>query len=85
MQSLPGILFLVFFLIVGVVFIIGTYCRWRWLVDPDETSWWARYDSQVILKRVLGRKFLIVFTYGLGLLFVGVTIWRLVVLCGRQV
>ena len=52
-------------LALGLFLIVGAFLQWRWLVDPPLN--WSPYYSQALLKRLLGTKFVIVFTYLLGL------------------
>jgi hypothetical protein len=60
------------FMVLGIVDIVGAYRRWGWLIDPDEQRWWSKYYSQAMLKRWFGRRFLLVYTYVVGGLFIGV-------------
>lgn len=53
----------VFFLLL----IIGTFFKWKILVDPPEE--WSKYYSQSLLNKMFGSDFLIWFNYILG--FVG--------------
>ena len=51
----------------GAILIIGTYRRWRWLVDPPLT--WSPYWSQAHFKEIFGQTALVYFTYFVGLVF----------------
>jgi hypothetical protein len=53
------------FLALGLITIWGAYKRWRWLVDPPDN--WPPFYSQVVIKRWLGRGFLLYSTYVVGL------------------
>jgi hypothetical protein len=53
--------------LIGLVIIYGARRRWRWLVDPPE--WLYLVYSQSFLKVLLGRQFVLYFTYFMGLLF----------------
>jgi hypothetical protein len=64
-----AILFAVFFIVLGGIIVYGTYKRWPGLVDPPEN--WSLFYSQAFLKKWLGQKFLIMYTYFLGILFIG--------------
>ncbi len=87
MSCLPGILFIGLIAVLGLVAIVGASRRWRWLVDPNEKSRWSPYYSQAIIKRLLGTKFLVAYTYAIGFLFVcgavlGLVInWKLFMSC----
>jgi hypothetical protein len=54
--------------ILGVLFIIGAYRRWRWLVDPPIEL--SLYYSQAAIRHRFGKTFTVYFTYFLGLFFV---------------
>ena len=53
--------------LIGLVIIYGARRRWRWLVDPPE--WLYLVYSQSFLKVLLGRQFVLYFTYFMGFLF----------------
>jgi len=71
---------LLFFLIIGfggTVLIYGALKNWPLLVDPPEKM--AYYYSQALIKKLFGKKFLLIETYVLGILFilVGITgVWE---------
>jgi hypothetical protein len=67
-DSIWGVAFCLFFVIAGIVVIYGAYSRWPMLVDPPETLWLTY--SQAGIKRLFGQKFLLFFTYFLGILFI---------------
>jgi Immunity protein 17 len=77
LTCLPGILFLILFLVIGVLCIVGAYRRWRWLVDPEGTSLWVQAWSQYWLKQMIGRRGLLVYTYVTGSLFVLIAVFAL--------
>jgi hypothetical protein len=52
--------------ILGVVLIVGTKCRWKFLVDPPES--WAPFYSHSVLKKLAGKEFLVGYNYFLGVL-----------------
>jgi len=62
--------------------IVGTYRRWRWLIDPEGQSFWVQMWSQYRLKKVIGRTGLLIYTYIVGGLFVVVAILGLVFIPG---
>jgi hypothetical protein len=64
-NSIYVILIYVLFLALGLATMLGAYRRWRWLVDPPDN--WPPFYSQVVTKRLLGRRFLLYSTYALGL------------------
>jgi len=78
MHCAPGIAFLIIFIVLGILGVVGAYFRWSWLIDPDEQRWWSRYYSQVMLKRWFGRRFVLVYTYVVGSLFIGVGLFGFV-------
>ena len=49
----------------GIVLLMGAHRRWAWLIDPEEDAG----GSQAFLKRMFGKRFLLYYTYLLGLLF----------------
>ena len=62
---------LLFFLLIGlggVVLIYGALKSWPMLVDPPENM--AYYYSQALIKKLFGKKFLLIETYVLGILFI---------------
>ena len=64
-MDLLGIIIAIGFLLCGVALIIGTHERWGWLVDPPTEMW--PYYSQAFLKKFFGSRFVIGFTYVIGL------------------
>ncbi len=60
-------LLLSFFTISGLLIIYGTYKKWKWIVDPSAK--YSNADSQVIIKKWFGKKFLIVYSYIVGFAF----------------
>ena len=59
----------------GIFFIVGAYRRWGWLVDPQVKLRWWLVDSSVLLKRLFGAKFVVIFTYLLGVVLCGLAVW----------
>lgn len=59
--------------------IAGAYFRVSWLVDPDDRHWWSRYYSQAMLKQWFGRRFVLVYTYGVGALFIAAGFFAFIV------
>ena len=55
-------------LVVGIVFIVGAYRRWRWLVDPPVE--WSLFYSQAQLRRLFGKTVTVYATYFIGFVFV---------------
>jgi hypothetical protein len=68
MNKLPGLLFAIFFILAGIILIVGTKKRWRWLVDPPEDYW--MFYSHSFLKKVFGKTFLLYFNYMLGIILI---------------
>jgi hypothetical protein len=60
-------------LIVGMMAVIGTKLRWKFLVDPPEK--WAFFYSQSWLKQRFGRDFLILYNYVVGGLFIAFSVF----------
>jgi hypothetical protein len=54
-------------LVLGVIFVIGAYRRWTWLVDPPIE--WSVIYSQAAIRRRCGKTFTVYFTYFLGFVF----------------
>ncbi len=67
MNNLLGILFALSFFVAGVGLVIGAHRRWDWLVNPP-TDMWTCY-SQAFVKNLFGKRFVIAFTYILGIVF----------------
>ena len=76
MDKLPGISFFVLVIILGVVLITGATRKWSWLIDPPEEYWYLY--SQSFMKKVLGERAVLLFTYGMGMLCVAVGVYVLV-------
>ena len=55
------------FFVLGILFIVGAYRRWRWLVDPPIE--WSLYYSQAAMRHRFGKTFTLYFTYFLGSVF----------------
>ncbi len=65
-------------LVIGLLLIIGTIFKWRFLVDPPEE--WAAIYSHSKLNKWFGSEFLIVFNYILGILLILFTsffLWKI--------
>jgi hypothetical protein len=54
-------------LLLGLLLIAGAYQKWNWLIDPDK-RYWPVY-SQALFKLLLGKQFLLYYTYALGVGF----------------
>jgi len=67
---------------IGVMLIVGAYRRWRWLVDPPTDL--APYYSQALLKRILGVRGVVVFTYLLGFTFVALSLYGFLRVLSRR-
>jgi hypothetical protein len=65
--------------VVGLVCIVGAFRRWKWLVDPPLS--WLPFYSQAAIKKKMGTRFLLYFTYFLGIVFLAGGIYREAVLC----
>lgn len=65
------------FVVVGLLVLYGARQRWSWLIDPPDELWFCY--SQSFMKKLLGPSGLIKFTYGLGILFVAVGVFDIVV------
>jgi len=61
---------------IGLTLIYGAHARWRWLVDPPTDM--RFYYSQAVLKRVFGVRFVVIYTYFLGLMFIAFAVWGVV-------
>jgi hypothetical protein len=75
MNSIPGILFALFFFTAGMVLVVGAHRRWDWLVNPPDEMW--PYYSQAFIKKLFGKEGVIVFTYCLGILFMVLSLYGL--------
>ena len=76
MNNLPGLLFVAFSLLAGVVLFVGARQKWAWLVDPPDKMW--LYYSQAFVKKLFGRTFTIRFTYFLGIMFIVFALFGLI-------
>ncbi|MGB9380617.1 MAG: hypothetical protein WCB16_08280, partial [Candidatus Binatus sp.] len=54
--------------VLGILFVIGAYRRWRWLVDPPIEL--SLYYSQAAMRHRFGKTFTVRFTYLLGVVFI---------------
>ena len=52
----------------GILFVIGAYRRWRWLVDPPIEL--SLYYSQAAMRHRFGKTFTVRFTYFMGVFFI---------------
>jgi hypothetical protein len=68
MNRLPVLFIAIFFIIAGIIIIVGTKKRWSWLVDPP-VDYWTFY-SHSFLKKFFGKTFLLYFNYFLGIVFI---------------
>jgi predicted tellurium resistance membrane protein TerC len=57
---------------IGVTLVYGAYKKWEWLIDPPLNEWWSMFYSQVTVKKIIGTQGTVIFTYLLGIMFVGV-------------
>jgi len=69
MYFLFGFLFIISFLVVGFILVIGTYRKWPLLLDPPPI-----FEFHVMLKRKFGVKVLIIHNYIIGFTFIIVTL-----------
>lgn len=65
MFKLLGLVFILIFTVIGLLLVIGTYKKWPYLVDPP-----PEFYSQYYVKKIFGSKFLAIFNYILGVLFI---------------
>jgi hypothetical protein len=63
---------IIFIMSIGAALIYGAYKKWQWLVNPSTDEWWSMFYSQVAVKKIVGKKGTIIFTYILGLAFIGI-------------
>lgn len=69
-------LFFAFFLAMGFVLIYGTQHRWAMVTDPPDGMWICY--SQSLIKKVFGQRFLIVYSYSMGTVFVAAGLFGLI-------
>lgn len=65
MFKIFGLLFLLLFTVIGFLLMIGTYKKWSLLLDPL-----PEFYSQYMLKKIFGSKFIVIFNYFMGVLFI---------------
>ena len=73
------LIFACLFIVAGLVLILGSMKRWKWLVDPPAENW--PFDPHAFLKKWLGPDGLLVFNYLLGTLLIILSlfgIWNIV-------
>lgn len=63
-------------LLLSTIMIIGTFLRWKFLVDPPES--WKGY-SHTHLKKIFGKEFLIPYNYVVGTLGIIISICIIIV------
>ncbi len=63
---------LIFVSLIGSILLVGAYKRWQWLINPPAK--WAWFYSQSFLKKIIGRKGLLIYTYFIGFLLLVVGI-----------
>jgi hypothetical protein len=69
MDKLTNIFLIIPILLVGILLIVGAYKRWKWLIDPPTGDWLWLFYSQAGIKKLLGKTFLLYYTYILGIAF----------------
>jgi hypothetical protein len=74
-------LFTFLFLFAGSLIIVGAKCRWKYFVDPYYNPKWDwRYYIHKYLKKVLGKNYLVCVYYSLGVLFISIGIYSLILM-----
>lgn len=63
---------LIFVSFVGATLLFGAFKQWQWLVNPPTE--WAWFYSQSFIKKIFGKKGLLIYTYLIGFLFLAVGI-----------
>lgn len=76
MIELLSILFSLPVIALGFVIFNGAQRKWIWLIDPPNYLW--PFYTQALIKVIFGKKFLLFFTYFLGILFMAVGIFILI-------
>jgi hypothetical protein len=72
-------LFTFMFLFGGSLIIVGAKCRWKYFVEPYYNPKWDwRYYIHKYLKKVLGRNYLVYFSYSLGVLLISAGFYSLI-------
>jgi hypothetical protein len=71
----------------GLTFLVGARKGWRWLVDPPKSTWF--WYSQALVKAIAGARFLRVWTYVFGVIFVVVGLMNIsgavtILVCGAR-
>jgi hypothetical protein len=77
LAAIPGFLFAALFVASGFLLVYGAYHRWPFLIDPPQELWIAY--SQALVRKVLGLRGTVVFTYCLGVMFMAagiIGIWK---------
>jgi small neutral amino acid transporter SnatA (MarC family) len=79
LERICGLSLACFFIIVGIVLIVGSVKKWVWLVDPPH-EYWLVY-SHSFIKKVFGKTVLLYFNYILGIALISLSllgVWRAV-------
>jgi len=67
---------------IGWMLIVGTYRRWKWLIDPQAGL--AQYSSQASLRKIIGVRGVVFFTYLIGVAFVAMSVYGVFRLLSRD-
>jgi hypothetical protein len=70
------IAFCLMFTIIGIILCIGAYLKWKWLVDPKESD--SCFYTYPKMKNIFGKKFLLFYTYFVGILFILLSIYLII-------
>jgi hypothetical protein len=57
--------------VLGIVFIVGTKFKWKFLVDPSVSVW---FSSSAFIRKYMGKKALIALNYFLGFVSILVSV-----------
>lgn len=55
-----------FLIALGIIFILGAVKKWKFIIDPPNYLW--PFYTQALVKKIFGRKTLIIQTYFWGIL-----------------
>lgn len=67
-MRLSVLLMAIFFILAGIILVVGTKKRWMWLVDPSTDHW--MFYSHSFIKKFFGNTFLLWFNYILGIILI---------------
>lgn len=66
--KLLTLIMFILFGILGIIIIVGACLKWKWLIDPSID--YSSVYSQAMVKKILGKKGLKLYTFFMGVIFI---------------